>query len=149
CGAIDRNGMTVTDSSGTTSTTYTKDNLNQYTQINNQSLSYDSNFNLTAYAGWSYSYDAMNRMVAVGGNGTAAFLYDGTGRCVKRVINGATTIFTYDGWRSVAEWDGSGNLVATNVYGVGIDEPLYTSNASGQFYYKQDALGNVRFLLNA
>lgn len=59
------------------------------------------------------------------------------------------TIFTYDSWRVVAEWNSSGALVTTNVYGVGIDEPLYTSNASGQFYYKIDGLGNVRFLLNS
>ncbi len=67
---------------------------------------------------------------------------------MKRVIDSATTIFTYDGWRQIAEWNGSGGLVATNVYGIGIDEPLYRSAGSTQLFYKSDALGNVRFVLS-
>jgi RHS repeat-associated protein len=156
CGALDRNGMTVKDSTNHTTTIgYAKDDLNQYTKVTtngtDQGVQYDGNFNLSGYSGWTYTYDARNRLVSATGNShVATFTYDGMGRCVKRVIDSAATVFTYDGWRQIAEWDGSnGNLIATNIYGIGIDEPLFTSNTYGQFYHKSDALGNVRFLLNS
>jgi RHS repeat-associated protein len=157
CGAIDRNGMTITDSGGTTNVSYTKADLNQYKQVtvnqNSQTLSYDNNFNLTGYDGWTYTYDSLNRLLSATLLGTsphsARFVYDGTGRCVKRTIDGVETVFTYDGWRQIAEWSGSGALLATNIYGIGIDEILYRwSSASGNLFYKSDALGNVRYLLN-
>jgi RHS repeat-associated protein len=90
-----------------------------------------------------------NRLTSVSGNGrTAAFIYDGVGRCVKRVLDGATTVFTYDQWTPIVEWDGSGNVVATNVYGLGDDEIVYRSAGSTQLFYKTDPMGNVKFLLD-
>ncbi len=102
----------------------------------------------------TYAYDALNRLVSATfasdlNPHTTTFTYDGIGRCVRRVIDGAVAVFTYDGWRQIAEWDGTGNLVATNIYGIGIDEILFTSNVDGQFFYKLDALGNVRFVLSS
>ncbi len=42
--------------------------------------------------------------------------------CVKRTINGAVTLFTYDGWKPILEWNGAGALLAWNIYGSGPDE---------------------------
>jgi RHS repeat-associated protein len=157
CGAIDRNGMTITDSGGTTNVSYTKADINQYTQVTvnqtSQTLSYDNNFNLTGYDGWIYTYDSLNRLLSATLPGatphSAAFVYDGMGRCVKRTIDGVVTLFTYDGWRQITEWSDSGALLATNVYGIGIDEILYRwSSANAELFYKTDALGNVRYLLD-
>jgi hypothetical protein len=110
-----RTSMTVKDNVlGTnTSTTYAPVDLNQYSSItvNNTArmVSWDTNFNLTAYNGWAYAYDAENHLKSVSGNGHSATLtYDAVGRCVKRVIDGVTTILTYDQWTPVAEWDGRG-----------------------------------------
>jgi RHS repeat-associated protein len=157
CGPLNRNGMTVTDNIAqtTTTTNYSLDNLNQYTgtQVNTnpvQSLTYDFNFNLASYLGWNYTYDAENHLTSVSGNGhSAQFVYDAVGRCVKRVLDGTTTIFTYDQWTAIAEWDGNGNLIATNAYGIGSDEILYRSAGSTQLFYKSDPMGNVKFLLDA
>ena len=149
-----RTAMTVIDNLAvpptTITTNYTNNDLSQYTVINGLTLQYDLNFNLTSYNGWTYSYDAENRLTSVSGSGhSAQFLYDGVGRCVRRTIDGATAVFTYDQWTPVAEWDGSGNLVATNVYGLADDEILYRSSGSTQFFVKSDPMGNVRFLLDA
>lgn len=155
-GARNRRSMTVTDNilNTTTTTTYTNIDLNQISSIQvgsnpAQSLAWDGNLNLSSYNGWSYSYDAENRLISVSGNGhSASFVYDGVGRCVKRVLDGVTTLFTYDQWTPIAEWDGSGNLIATNVYGLGDDEIMYRSAGSTQLFYKSDPMGNVKFLLD-
>ena len=153
--ARNRTSMTVDDNilNTTTTTTYTPVDLNQYAQITvngtARTVSWSTNFNLSAYNGWGYVYDAENRLTSVSGNGTATFTYDAVGRCVKRTIDNVTRIITYDQWTPVAEWDGSGNLIATNVFGLGDDEILYRSAGSTQLYYKSDPMGNVKFILNA
>ncbi len=150
-----RTSMTVDDNilNTTTTTTYTPVDLNQYAQItvNNtaRTVSWSTNFNLSAYNGWGYVYDAENRLTSVSGPGhSATFTYDAVGRCVKRVIDNVTRILTYDQWTPVAEWDGSGNLIATNVFGLGDDEILYRVAGSTQLYYKSDPMGNVKFMLD-
>jgi RHS repeat-associated protein len=156
-GIRNRGGMTVTDNILHTTTTTTYDNntndLNQLTSVttngNSQAMTWDNNLNLASYNGWIYVYDAENHLTSVSGNGHGAtFLYDGVGRCVKRVIDGVTTVVTYDQWTPIVEWDGSGNLVATNVYGVGDDEIAYRSAGSTQLFYKSDPMGNVKFILD-
>jgi RHS repeat-associated protein len=102
------------------------------------------------YNGLTYAYDAENRLSSIAGNShTISFVYDGVGRCVERLLDGVATIFTYDQWTPVAEWDGSGNLVATNVYGLGDDEILSRTAGSTQLFYKNDPMGNVMFLMNS
>ena len=155
-GIRNRSSMTVTDNvlHSTTTTNYNNNNndLNQTTSITvngtPQSVNWDNNLNLAGYNGWTYNYDSENRLISVGGSHSATFLYDGVGRCVKRVIDGATTVFTYDQWTPVAEWDGSGNLIATNVYGLGDDEIVYRLAGSTQLFYKSDPMGNVKFILD-
>jgi RHS repeat-associated protein len=84
-----------------------------------------------------------------GGSASGSFVYDGLGRCVKRTINGAVRLFTYDDWKPMLEWDGSGNWMAWNIYGAGADEILARYDTYGYAtIYKQDARGNVVALLN-
>ncbi|MGI9088919.1 MAG: hypothetical protein ACR2HH_14450 [Chthoniobacterales bacterium] len=39
-------------------------------------------------------------------------VYDGLGRCLKRTLNGAVTIYAYDGWKPIMEWAGDGSWYA-------------------------------------
>ena len=97
-------------------------------------------------------YDADKRLISVGGNGhSAQFVYDGLGRCVKRTIDGDATVFTFDEWKPIVEWDGSGTHVAWNLYGPGADEILtrYQYNTERYVHYHLDAMGNVQFLMSA
>jgi RHS repeat-associated protein len=166
CGNRNRLGMTVDDNEHNQHYTmsYTPVDLNQYTSIGvqggtlgiadqffpdtNLPLRWDDNFNLQSFYGWTYLYDAENRLTEVHGDHSTLLYYDGVGRCVKRVIDGATTIITYDQWTPVAEWDGNGNLLAYNVFGLGDDEILYRRAGSAEYYYKSDAMGNVKFILD-
>jgi RHS repeat-associated protein len=136
-------------------TNYTPNGLNQYTAVSGHAAPlYDTKFNLSGYDGWTYVYDADKRLVFAGsaadGGHSAQFVYDGLGRCVKRTIDGAATVFTYEEWKPIVEWTDAGAFVAWNLYGPGADEILvrYQPNTGGHVHYHLDAMGNVQFLLS-
>jgi RHS repeat-associated protein len=170
----DKLNRTSTTDNGTV-TTYSPNSLNQYQSVAGISYSYDNNFNLANTEGFSARYDASNHLVSVylAGNSVsgasapslagdespsapswipeeiARFLYDGLGRCVRRTVQGAETLITYDGWKPIVEWDHWGNFQAWNIYGPGPDEILYRySNSYGHLRYHLDRMGHVAFLLD-
>jgi Chitobiase/beta-hexosaminidase C-terminal domain/RHS Repeat len=66
---------------------------------------YDANGNLVAYKGWSYTYDAQNRLTSAS-NGTisAEFYYDGKNRQIARRIGGVVRFSVWDNWELVEEY---------------------------------------------
>jgi RHS Repeat len=69
---------------------------------------YDHNGNLIHYKGWSYSYDAQNRLTsASNGAHTALFHYDGKNRQIMRSIDGAVRFSVWDDWELLEEYDTS------------------------------------------
>jgi RHS repeat-associated protein len=72
------------------STSYSTNDLNQYTSVGSVSPSYDSNGNLIGglSSGWNYQYDAKNRLVAATSSGSDSLTvaYDGRNRPVKRTM---------------------------------------------------------------
>jgi len=139
-----------------TVTSYSPNALNQYTSVGGTSVSYDDNFNLAHTIGYNGIYDAANRLVSAsnGGSGqaqqtVAGFVYDGLGRCVKRTMNGVATVFVYDGWKPIGEFDEWGFFQAWNVYGPGADEILLRQQDKyGYVRFLSDRHGNVAFLLD-
>ena len=51
-------------------------------------------------------------------------LHDALGRRASKTVSGVTMAFLYDGDQLIAEYDAAGKLLARDVYGPGIDEPL-------------------------
>jgi len=134
-----------------TVTEFSPNAINQYTQWSGLSISYDGNFNFSSIAGWQLTYDAENHLTneAYPGGTQESFVYDGLGRCVKRTVNGSATVYTYDGWKPIVDWDQSGNLLAANIYGAGPDEIVARWDTTyGALIYKQDHHGNVVSLLD-
>ncbi|MBO4288391.1 MAG: RHS repeat-associated core domain-containing protein [Kiritimatiellae bacterium] len=82
------------------STSYTANNLNQYTEF-----SYDADGNLIFDGTRTFTYDAANRLKSISTNGTLVLenFYDAKSRRVRKVTPEATTIFFYDGWNLVEE----------------------------------------------
>lgn len=147
------NRLSMTDNGAVTS--FTPNHLNQYTAVTGHgALTYNTNFSLWTYDSWVYVYDAEKQLISAStasdGGHNAQFAYDGLGRCVRRTVDGATTVFTYDAWKPVAEWTGTGAFVAWNLYGAGADEILvrYQQSPVGYLHYHLDAMGNVQFLLS-
>ncbi len=76
---FDANGNRTTAVENGTTTTYGFNNLNQYSSVTGLAApTYDGNGNLATYDGWTYEYDAMNRLTHAGKGTTHAYYwYDG------------------------------------------------------------------------
>ena len=118
---------------------YSTNDLNQYTSVSGKSLTYDNNGNLKSYDGWSYNYNAHNRLTSASKSGTSLALgYDATGRLNNSTLNGTKTTFLYDANELVAEYNSSGSLLRRYVHGIGEDDPLV--------WYEGSGIGNKRYL---
>lgn len=130
------------------SSTYTANNLNQYTNVNlggnAQSLTYDKNGNLTFDGKQTLAYDLENRLVSVDNEAKALYRYDALGRRIQKIINQDTTIYLYNGLDLIEERGNRGVLKASFVYGDNIDEVLSMQRNGKNYYYHVDPLGSVR-----
>ena len=130
-------------------TSFTANNLNQYTAVNTTTPTYDGNGNLTGGLG-AFVYDAQNRLTsATNGTNTITFSYDPLNRCVSRTDNGTTTFLIYDGWSLIDEQNSAGVAVAKYIGGAKLDEMLTLANSAGTSYYQQDGLGSTALLTSS
>ncbi len=106
----------------TASTAYTANALNQYSAVGGGSLGYDSNGNLSANGGTSFTYDVENRLVTATGTLTASLVYDPLGRLYSTT---AGFTFVYDGDELLDEYNPAGTLAKRYVHGSGEDDPLF------------------------
>jgi RHS repeat-associated protein len=122
---LDPIGNRVSDSSNSVTHSYTANALNQYTQITNgglRTLVYDLDGNLTNDGVFAYSWDSENRMIGAANENTdACYSYDYMSRRYRKIVNGVTNNFVYDGWNLVAELSNNGSQIITNRYVWGLD----------------------------
>ncbi len=115
-------------------------NFNANNQLVLQSSTYDSAGNHKTIGGFSYGYDAENRLVSVtepsGTNPPSyQYIYDGNGQRVQKIASGGpTTTYAYDA---------SGELASEYVTGTP-PTPLCTT-----CLLVQDTLGSTRMMLDA
>jgi len=112
--------------------------------------SYDAAGNLLSDTVHSYTFDAENKISKV--DNVAAYVYDGAGHRVKKLV-GENTRFVYGiGGELIAEFDGAtGNLKKEYVYGGATlitIEPTAV-NANGTQYTTGDHLGSPRVITNS
>jgi RHS repeat-associated protein len=131
--------------------TRTHDAVHELTQINGQGLTYDAKGNLTAdNAGATYAWDIENRLS--GANSNASYAYDVFNRRVKKTVGTNATVYAYDGWRAIAEYENgatAGSPARSFVFGAYLDEVLMMNRSAGRLYYHSDYLYNVHALTNA
>jgi len=131
-------------------TTYTTNNVNEYTSIVDGGTInplYDDNGNLTSDATRTFTYDYENRLVSVS-PGAISYKYDSLGRRLEKNVSGTITRYFFDGSRVVEERDGSDVVVATYVYGSWIDEILTMNRGGNTYYYHQNSLGSIAAVTN-
>ncbi len=113
---------------------------------------YDANGNMTDWGDNTYTWDQSNRLVRVTGTpeGTVDYTYDALNRRTRKIVNGVSTYYLYDGLNLVAELDSSGDALAWYVYSLSVDEPLARISNSGDVrYYHTDILGSIVALTNS
>ena len=128
------NHLTYAEAGQTPVTSYTSNNLNQYTGTANPTevFTYDDDGNLLTGSGLTYTYNGENRLVEVGstspglGDRKITYSYDYMGRRVSRKVFTYTTAwsttpteyteFIWDGWLLVAELDGNNNNAVLTTY---------------------------------
>lgn len=133
-----------------------------------EAFEYDADGNLTRDGHWKYTWDGENRLIAVtsgvGPKPSVQYAYDYAGRMVKRTESfggqSKTTLYLYEGFRCIAEFDGSGGLQRTYTWGMDLSGGLsgaggvegllsMKSVASGTYFYSYDGNGNVVGLFGA
>lgn len=118
------------------------DAANRVTDWNGATVTYDDNGNMLSDGARSFTWDARNRLVAISGAASASFAYDAVGRRISKTVGGGTTDFVYDGLNPVQERS-SGGVVANLITGLGIDEFIRRTDASGDRDFVTDALGST------
>jgi YD repeat-containing protein len=80
---------------GTATTSYTANNLNQYTAVGSATPTWNTDGGLHTFGGNTYTYDALGRLTEVTNSGGATFYYyDPFGRRVRKVVVDTTGPYT-------------------------------------------------------
>jgi RHS repeat-associated protein len=165
--AYDPIGNRLTASNNAEAIAYAANALNQYTNILSSASSaplretsplFDADGNLTNYNGWSYTWDAENRLItAVNGATVVSNQYDYMSRRVAKTVGGVTRTFLYDGWAMIQE--STGTQTDSYVYGIDLSGSMQGAGTIGgilsaslngtQTFYFYDANGNVSDLTDA
>ncbi len=132
---------------------------NRYSTIDAAPITHDDAGNLTRdRQDYRYEYDYENRIARIyklSGQSqvtVASFDYDALGHRVRKIdtIAGRTTLYYNDPeWRVLAEYDGSGTLQRTYVWGNYIDEALRMRMGESDYYYLHDHLYSPAGLVNS
>ena len=106
--------------------------------------------NCTGNTVTTLGYDALNQLIRVAKTGlpTEKYVYDDSGRRVRKVVGSTTTNFLYQGPDVYAEYGSSFTTpAALYTHGPGSDDPILRQTGMGPTatakYYHQDGLGSV------
>ncbi|NCC62186.1 MAG: RHS repeat-associated core domain-containing protein [Verrucomicrobiae bacterium] len=139
---------------------YTANELNQYTNIANgvtNQPTYDADGNMLTCGDWTYTWNGENRLI-VASNGTTVVnnTYDYMGRRFRKVVNGVTNTFLYDGWAMIR--DTSPTVTNSYIYGLDLSGTPQGAGTIGgilsavlngtDVFYCFDANGNVTDLVD-
>jgi RHS repeat-associated protein len=140
---------TSLDENGTV-TTYAADSLNRYTSVTGSTVAHDGRGNLTQWNGWTYAFDAENRLVTAAQAGvTLAFAYDPEGRLAKIDRNGVAEFRYYDGPQCFLRTDASGVQIDWTVWGPTPDEAVARQVPGGAWqYHHHDPLNGAVAVTN-
>lgn len=120
--------------------------LDQYPAVNEASVDYDANGNMSlAPDGATYEHNSDNQLISALVDGTAiSYRYDARGRRISREIESITTGYVHAGDMEIAEVDVYGVILMRYVPGLGVDQRVAMVSPTGQvFYFHSDRLGNV------
>lgn len=122
----------------TTTTQYSHNSNNQLTAVNGVSFSYDANGNRTKDDRFLYTYNAFDELQTVktlSGQLVASYKYDEEGRRISKNVGGKTTNYHYgQGIEVLFETDSSNNIIAEYTYDQRGFPKTLTKNGQTYFY---------------
>jgi RHS repeat-associated protein len=155
-------------SSGVPNENYLYDRVGNREDPGNAALyGYDNNNRITASPGLTYTFDAdgslatrsdaamfthdaQNRLTQyVKGATTATYLYDESGRRIRKTVNGANTWFLSDGTQLLAEYKAAGTRTQRYGYLQKDYVPTQLQDANGTYYVHSDHLQTPRLATNS
>ncbi len=146
----DSAGNRVSSTEDGVTTTYTRNALNQYTQVGDATFTYDAAGNMVSRTDPSgtttFAYDTDNRLTSVtAADGTVtSYEYDVFGDRIAQVVNGVRTTYLVDPFglgNVVAEYGADGALMASYAQGLGLAAQIGADGSTD--FYQSDAVGSV------
>ncbi len=146
----DANGNRTHSQFNGASTSYQVDFKNAYTRVGTQNMSLDMQGNLLNDGTYQYDYDADNKLIEVkqSGNSLISYRYDALGRRTQRMSPTDTVYYYYCLNEIIEERDARDSVIATYVYGIGIDDIIQAEIQGQNYYYHRDWQGSVRAISN-
>jgi RHS repeat-associated protein len=133
---------------GSTTTSYTANNLDQYSEVGSSTPTWNTDGGLATFAGKTYVYDALKRLTEVDySSGKTLFSYDPLGRRVKKVdLNTSGTVLStfayhYDGSEVAVEYQPG--TTWTYYLGLGLDQVVMRDSGSAKQWYYRDGHGST------
>jgi RHS repeat-associated protein len=138
------NRMTFTTHGVTTTNTYNADNelTKSVTGATTITPTYDADDRQTAFGATTYSWNAANQLVAVGGAKEASYTYDGDGNRVSAKVGANTTTETWDTNNALPQLATTQETAGTQNYLWGNGSLGFTTSA-GTFYALHDDQGST------
>ncbi len=139
------------------SVSHSHDDANRLLEDDAYSYVYDANGNLTSKTDkttgdvTTYTWDSLDRLIQITfpDTSTATYAYDTFGRRIEKNVNGTVTRYLYDGWDILAEFDGTGNLLAKYSHGPYVDHPLVMERAGQTYYFHAAQDGSISHVTDA
>jgi len=147
---------------------YTPNILNQYSAIGALTPVHDFDGNMTSgplpanvNANSTLVWDAENRLIEaqVNGGATVSYVYDSQSRRIAETVGSATTVYVYDGWNPIAEYNTTFALIKTYTWGIdlsgsiqgagGVGGLLSVTDSTGTYFPTFDGNGNVSEYLDS
>lgn len=131
-----------------TATSYTRNNLNQVTGLNNgtqsSSFTYDNNGNLTFDGTYHKKYDAESRLLKDSASpaNVIAYQYDALGRRVVKTVNGNPLKYTYAGLAQIEERNLANTVLKRTVFKHMLSPVMMEANEN-RYYYHQNEMNSV------
>ena len=151
-----------------TPVSYTANALNQYSAIGSINPVHDDDGNMTSgplpanvNANSTLIWDGENRLVEaqVNSGSTVSYVYDSQSRRIAETVGSATSVYVYDGWNPIAEYNTTFALTKTYTWGVdlsgsmqgagGVGGLLAVTDGTGTYFPTFDGNGNVSEYLDS
>lgn len=134
-------------------TTYTTNNLNQLTNLNNTNqninFTYDGNGNQSYDGNFYMRYDPEGRKLVDSASGNLySFQYDALGRRILKTSNGVPLKYYYSGLEQIEERNGADSLLAKQVF-VNAFMPLSRITGNQQYFYHQNHLSSTEAITDS